>query len=182
MADVNDTIINEQFLDEIDNEYILKTVSTNEILADMNLNEIDAALTKTIILGIEEEAAKAIKENICVSLPNMGNVQRSYFKDLMQKHNKELQLARATMTKEEYKTYVKEVYRNLRNEAKTTYNKRKVFERFKRGRVKDFDKLVLKRGKHWANLYVQALLWLTPVEYNQDVQDQYDKINGRYID
>lgn len=181
MSEADDIIFNEQFLDGTDNEYILKSANMDDILSDLNLSIEDTAITKSIILGLEEEAAKAIKENICVCLPNMGNVQRDAFKDLLRQHNKELQFARKTMSKEDYKEYVKDLRRTLKNQAKEDYNKRKVLERYKRGKAKLFEDMCFKRGKAYANMYVQALLGLKTVEYNQEVQDQYDRINNNDI-
>lgn len=179
MAETNDAIIDEQFVDINVDDYVLQTVTVDNIISELNLSEDDAAITKSIICSLEHEASVAIKSNIIASLPYVGNIQKKIIKDRIKEHYKELQEVRASVSKEEYKQYVKDLRKQIRNDIVSEYNNRRVYNKFRNGYKKEYEKLVLSRGKAYADMYIQALFLLKVVPYDDDVQYQCDVIAGR---
>lgn len=178
MSEANDAVVNEQFVDLPNDEYILQTVNIDNIIKELNLNNDDADITRSIILNLEADAADAISNNVIASLPYVGNIQKNLIRQTMHGHNAELQMAKKQMTKEEYKEYAKEVRKQVREKIVSDYRERKIIHKLKKGSSKKYRKLVFEKGKAYADLYIQALFWLKAVEYNPDVQKQYDIING----
>lgn len=178
MANTNDIDINEQFVGDSFNEYVLQKVDINNIIPDLNLSDEESALVKSIILSLEEEASKCIKENLVVTLPNMGTIRRDNFNDVLRNHNKEIKFARANMTKEDFRDYMKDLRKAVRADIKESYLKRRLNEQIRRGKFKIYERLAVERGKTYAELYVKAIHWLRSVDYDPDVQKQFDIING----
>lgn len=172
----------EHFVDESTNNYILQTVDSNTILKELNISDEDTALTKSIIDTIEYEISNAIKKGLAASLPNVGVLQKDILRMKMSARKNEVQAARASMTKEEYKEYIKELRRTLKNEIQEEQHRRKRIRKIKQSYGKKYLEMVVNRGKAYADLYVESRFWFKTVEYNQEIQDQYDRIAGRYVD
>lgn len=177
---MDDVIKNDELVDKIDETYLLQEVNLDIILNDLNISDTDKALTKSIIIGIESNAAEAIKEYLTVALPNVGTIQKDATRTLMKDRWQELQEARKSMPKDDYLEYAKKVRKEIKDELAENYRKRKVIEKFKRKNKKTYDKLAKRYGLAYANFYVQSIIWLHEIPYDDDIQKQYDIINGRW--
>lgn len=180
MNEIDDTILNNEFIDSSNDIYTLKTVDIDDIIKDLKLSDEDEIITRSIILGIEYNAADTISNNLIASLPYVGTLQKDITKDLLQEHSEELKIARSTLDKESYKQYVRDLRKEIKDQIAADYNKRKYFESFKRSKNKLYNKLIIERGKAYADVYIYTRMLLKPIEFNQDIQDQYDRINGVY--
>lgn len=168
----------DQELDKFDETYVLQTVTMDTILEELHQSKDDTAITKSIILSLEEDIAKGIKDYLVVSLPLVGNVQKDATRTLMKDRWQELQDARKRMTKEEYIQYSKLVRKEIKDELANNYRQRKIIEKFRRKHKKLYDKYVKTRGFGYANLYVKSIIWLHDVIYDEAVQEAYDRLNG----
>lgn len=176
---MNDIEFNQDLIDD-SSIYSFNEVDQSIILDELDCDEEDKLTIKSIIDTIESQIAIHIKKGFIVNIPYIGNIQRSVLKDKLNTHNKELQLARSTMTKEDFKEYYKELRRQLKNEVKQEEHERKTIAKF-RNKYKDFYiTMAINRGRAYIELYIKSILWLSPIEYNQEIQDQYDRINGIY--
>lgn len=182
MARTTDVIDGSQFIDLIGTDYRLETVTTDNILSELELNEDEVALTKSIILSLEEEAAKTIKAGYIAQLPHVGTIQKDVVRDVLNSRRGDLNDAKKVMNKEEYKEFARQVYMESKNEVVEDYNKRKIVEKYKRNYKKLYTKLVINRGKLYADIYIEAILNLKSIPFDRAVQDQYDKLNGRWED
>lgn len=180
---MSDTLnYDEEFVDNVDTRYILYTKTTDDIISELDITEEEKVLTKSIILGLEEEVAKNLKENKIVSIPNIGICKKKLEAIELRKHNTELRLARKTMSQEEYKSYARDVYKFVRNKVKAEEAKNKLLNKYRSIHKRKYNEYAITRGLAYANLYIQSLMWFKVIDFNQEIQDQYDKINGRYIE
>lgn len=180
MNAANEVNYDEQFVDLPNEEYILQTVEIDTIINELTNDDEEAALTKSIILNLEEEAAKTIKAGLIAQLPQVGKIQRNTIKDMMQTRNKELREARKVMSKEDYKVFAKKVRKEVKDNIEEEYNKRKIVEKYKRNLKHTYTNLVINRGKLYAELYIQAILNCKSIPFDKAVQEQYDRLAGRY--
>lgn len=178
----DDNNYDEQFVDNIDTRYFLLAKDTNAILAELDMTEEEKVLTKSIILGLEEEVAKNIKDNKIVSIPNIGICKKKLEPIELRKRNAELREARQKLSKEDYKEFARNIYKDVRNKTKAIEYKNKLLNKYKSIHKKKYDKYAITRGLTYANLYIKALLWFKVIDFDRAVQDQYDRINGRYIE
>lgn len=179
---MDDTIKSDRLTDKLDETYILQEVTMDVILDDLHINSVERSITKSIILGIERDAAAAIKEHIVVSLPNVGNVLKDATQVKIKEHWQEIQEAKATLTKEKYKEFIKTLRKKIKDELAEQYRIRRTLEKFKRSHRKRYDEVCKIYGLAYGNLYLQSILWMTDIEFNPDVQEQYDRLNGVWED
>ena len=179
MSKTTDFIVNEDVVNNSSIDYNLQVVDMEYILDNMNLTPEDRELTKDIILNLEAQEAEAISKGLITQLPNYGTIVIDNIKRELHKHNKEMILARKQMTKDEYKQYVKDLRKDIKNNI--TEKRIKNIKRKKQQKnIKYFKKLIVNRGKAYVNMLYLAYDLLETIEFNQEVQDQYDKMLGRY--
>lgn len=177
----NETILNNLEIENSLNNYAIQTVNTDDILNSLKFHTIqERALVKSIIENLEEDIATGFKEGLIVAIPNIGTLWKDKLPEELRKRNKELWDKKHEISKEEFIEYVKDVRRDIKNQIKEDANKRKILNKTKYKFKKKYNELVVSRGKEYADVYICALLWLKPIDYNQEVQDQYDKIYGIY--
>lgn len=169
-------IVNEDFIDESSNKYVLQIATIDNVLSELNLSEDDEAITKSIILNLECEASNAIKIGLIASIPSIGCVQKDLLKETLRKRSDELKAARASLSKEDYKNYVREVQAEIKADLKDKYLKRKLVDRIKKQSKKFYDTMVINRGMAYTNLYIASRLWIEHIPFNKEVQEQYDII------
>jgi len=177
----DDTVeYNEDFIDYIDNKHNLIIKDINDIINALDSDEEEKLIIRSAILNLEERASKGISNGDIVSIPSIGICRKKLESEELRKYNKELREAKKVLNKEEYKDYARNIYRNIRNKIAKRDFKNKVLNKHKALYRNTYLKYAMQYGKAYADLWIQSLLWFKIVDYDQAVQDQYDRLNGRY--
>lgn len=161
----------------LQNGYSLEVLREKDILADINFkSDDDFNICKDIIFQLENKLAEVLKSGSTISLPYIGRLRKPLVKQEYYKNRNLLKVARSVMDAEDYKQYKKDVYKEcvakITSKDKLNQLRRRVIA-LNRKRYNEKYKVFGERG---ANLWVESLLWLMPIEFNQEVQDVYDKI------
>lgn len=166
-------------IESLDLDYAMITKNTNDILNDMDMNEDDELLTKSIITNLEKDVVTAVKNNQIAGIPQIGTVRKSPIRQAVMEHKEELKNARDRLTKEEYAVHLKEFVTEERAKDIEKQVAKRVYRRTKIVNKKMYDKLVIANGFAHANLYIQSILWLDYVPFDEEVQDAFDRINNK---
>jgi len=174
---MSNTSIKHREITRLKNGYELEVVRLEDVLADINFsNDDDFNICKDIIVNLEFKAGDIIAQNKTVSLPYIGRLRKPLVKKEFAKSYKLLKVAKSVLTKEEFKDYARDTY----NEAKEKVMSWKKNDQLRRKLIaannKKYKKIYLTFGEKLANVWIESLLWLTPVEFNQEVQDVFDEI------
>ena len=147
-----------------------------DIINMLNLSEDNQLLMESIITGIETTAAEFIRDGKIAQLPAVGCIRKDPIKKIVRDNHTNFKIARLHMDKEQYKEHVKgfivDAKKKLNKADKTKEYSRQVRTRNR----KKYDKLYASIGREYAEMYIHAIMLLSVVEYDQEVQDAYDKI------
>lgn len=171
--------INNREFTYLPNGYALEVLREKDILADIDFkSDDDFNICKDIIFHLENKLAGVLKDGGTVSLPYVGRLRKPLVKQEYYKNRKLLKVARSVMTAEDYKGYKKDVYRECVAKISSKDKLNQLRRRIKALNRKRYNEKYKVFGERGANLWVESLLWLTPIEFNQEVQDVYDKIEA----
>ena len=158
------------------NGYKLEVIRLNDVLTDINfVNEDELFICKDIIIQLEDKAASVIADNKTVALPYIGRLRKPLVKQEMNKQRKLLKLARQNMDDIDFKQYVKDTYYECVDKIASKDLKNKIRKRLIALNRKRYVEKYNLFGEFGANLWIESLLWLQPIEFNQEVQDVYDR-------
>ena len=163
----------------LQNGYSLEVLREKDILADINFkSDDDFDICKDIIFQLENKLAEVLKGGGTISLPYIGRLRKPLIKQEYYKNHNLLKVARSVMNEEDYKQYKKDVYRECVAKISSKDKLNQLRRRIKALNRKRYNEKYKVFGERGANLWVESLLWLTPIEFNQEVQDVYDKIEA----
>lgn len=164
--------------ENLNGSYKLNVKTTKDIIANLNMSREDKLITESIILNLEKNESDAIKLNHCITMPAVGTIQRRIDKLMLRKYNKELKDAAARLNKEEYKNYFKILHKKIFHEIKVQDARRAIFNKLKFGTNKKFTAEVLKYGYVTTCCKYLALTKFKVIEFDQELQDKWDELNG----
>ena len=76
----------------------------------------------------------------------------------------------------DYKDYKKDLYKECVAKVSSADNLKKLRKRIIALNRKQYVKKYNLFGEVIANIWVESILWLQPIEFNQEVQDVFDEI------
>ena len=169
--------VNNREITYLSGGYALEVVRTNDILADIDFNNSDDFdICKDIILQLETKAAQVLKEGKTISLPYVGRLRKPLVKHEYLKNRTLLKVAKSVMTKEDYNQYKKETYKECVAKISSEDNLKKLRRRVIALNRKKYVQKYKLFGEVIANIWIESILWLQPIEFNQEIQDVFDKI------
>lgn len=161
------------------NGYKLEVVRQNNILADIDFaDDIEFNICKDIITQLEDKSAAVLAESKTISLPYIGRLRKPLVKQEMNKQRKLIKFARQNMDKIDFKQYIRDTYKECVDKVASKDLKNKLRRQLIALNRKKYNEKYNLFGEFGANLWIESLLWLQPIEFNQEVQDVYDIIDG----
>lgn len=171
--------VNNQEITYLSNGYPLEVVRTNDILADIDFVENnDFDICKDIILQLENKASECLKEGKTISLPYIGRLRKPLVKQEYLKHRNLLKVAKTVMSAQDYKDYKRDIYKECVAKVSSEDELKKLRKRVIALNRKQYVKKYNLFGETIANIWVESILWLQPIEFNQEIQDVFDKIEA----
>ena len=159
------------------NGYRLEIVRQQQVLEDINFhNQDEFDICKDIISCLETKSSQVLAKGETVSLPYIGRLRKPLIIQELYKQKKLLKVARSVMDKDDYKEYKKEVYQECVSKIVNADNLAKLRRRLITLNKKKYLKKYKVFGEFGAMLWIESLLWLKPIEFNQEVQDVFDEI------
>lgn len=169
--------VNNKEITYLSNGYSLEVVRMNNVLADIDfVTQDDYDICKDIIFNLETKASEVLKEGKTISLPYIGRLRKPLVKTEYLKHRNLLKIARSVMTTQDYKDYKKDLYKECVAKVSSADNLKKLRKRIIALNRKQYVKKYNLFGEVIANIWVESILWLQPIEFNQEVQDVFDEI------
>ncbi|MBP3201335.1 MAG: hypothetical protein J6M39_06790 [Lachnospiraceae bacterium] len=171
--------VNNREITYLSNGCSLEVVRGKDILADIDFNsQDDFDICKDIIFQLESKAAEVLKQGNTIALPYVGRLRKPLVKQEYLKNRNLFKVARSVMSKEDYIEYKKDTYRECVAKINSEDNLKKLRRRtIALNRKKYIQKYKL-FGAVIANIWIESLLWLKPVEFNQEIQDVFDEIEA----
>lgn len=169
-------------IEEADNEYVIISKNISDILSDMDFeDEEEKILCESIITNLEKSAAASIREMKTVSLPYIGCLRINPIKRRFRDAKLHLSLMRKNMSKEDYKNYVRDTYRQFALEQKKIDEEKLIMTRIKRCNKKKYEELYKKLGRNYANMFIYSIRLLTPIDFDAEWEEQYQRLKGKTI-
>lgn len=159
--------------------YKLEVVRLNDILEDIGFNkdyEID--ICKDIITQLETKASQVLVQGGTVLLPYIGRLRKPLVKEEYQKNRKLLKVASSVMSAQDLRDYKHDLYWECVAKVESEDNCKKLRRRLIAKNRKQYLKKYELFGEFGANLWIETLLWLKPIEFNQEIQDVFDEIEA----
>lgn len=171
--------VNNREITYLSNGYPLEIIRMNDVLVDINFVEKDDFdICKDIIFQLETKASEVLKEGKTISLPYVGRLRKPLVKQEYLKHRTLLKVARSVMSAQDYKDYKKDLYKECVAKVSSKDELNKLRKRIIALNRKQYVKKYNLFGEVIANIWVESLLWLQPIEFNQEVQDVFDEIEA----
>lgn len=165
-------------VNDADKEYPIKVNSKNDILDSINFKtDIDRRIMTNAVNVVERLAAFGAKNMKIVSLPYMGTYRINPVRMAIKKCKYLLKLARSRMTKEEYKTYVRGLVREIVNNNTIKNNAKEDYKRILRNNKVKYARLAMKHGIAYAEMYIFSIYLMDVVEYSQEFEDIYAELS-----
>lgn len=154
-----------------DLDYVEKDI--NDILEDIEFDNIDDLLIcKDIITHLETTAAEEIKNDKCVQLPFIGSIRKNPLRKVLDENRTAFKLVAKNFSKEDAKAHYASVFQEKKNELRLEdYKKAKLKEVRNRNKTK-YEQLYTHLGPAYANMYLNAILMMRMVEFDQDFEDK----------
>ena len=159
--------------------YQLEVVRQKDILADINFSdEDDVDICKDIITQLETKAAQVLVQGGTVALPYIGRLRKPLVKEEYEKNRKLLKVASSVMSAQDLRDYKHDLYWECVAKVESEDNCKKLRRKLiAKNRKRYVEKYTL-FGESGANLWIETLLWMKPIEFNQEVQDVFDEIEA----
>lgn len=171
--------INNKEVTNLKNGYQLEIIRPKDIFNELGFNNNDdIEICKSIITQLETKAASILVQGKTVALPYIGRLRKPLVKQEINKQKHLLKVARNVMTKEDYKQYKKELYWECVDKIASIDDKRKLKRKLIAANRKRYIEKYNLFGEVGANLWIESLMFLTGVEFNQEVQDVFDEIEA----
>lgn len=160
-----------------DLDYVEKNI--NDILEDIEFDNIDDELIcKDIITHLETTAAEEIKNDKCVQLPFIGSIRKNPLRKVLDENRTAFKLVAKNFSKEDAKAHYASVFQEKKNELRLEdYKKAKLKEVRNRNKTK-YEQLYTHLGPAYANMYLNAILMMRMVEFDQDFEDKIRELNN----
>ena len=155
------------------------TKDHKEIIGDMEFETEEERLTCLDIIGsLEKEASSELRAGKIVQLPYIGTVAFNEVNIAIKKNSDDFKAFRAKHNKEEYQNYVVNFVNNKKEELNSSDNARIEFIKAKQNASKIYQKIYLKQGKEAAHKFINIILRLKVVEFNQEIEDMYQQLEN----
>lgn len=160
-----------------DLDYVEKDI--NDILEDIEFDNIDDELIcKDIITHLETTAAEEIKNDKCVQLPFIGSIRKNPLRKVLDENRTAFKLVAKNFSKEDAKAHYASVFQEKKNELRLEdYKKAKLKEVRNRNKTK-YEQLYTHLGPAYANMYLNAILMMRMVEFDQDFEDKIRELSN----
>lgn len=160
-----------------DLDYVEKDI--NDILEDIEFDNIDDELIcKDIITHLETTAAEEIKNDKCVQLPFIGSIRKNPLRKVLDENRTAFKFVAKNFSKEDAKAHYASVFQEKKNELRLEdYKKAKLKEVRNRNKTK-YEQLYTHLGPAYANMYLNAILMMRMVEFNQDFEDKIRELTN----
>lgn len=165
-------------IEEIDEQYKIIRKDVNDIIEEIDFDtEDDKLICHSIITNMDKYMAKTFKENKCANIPYMGCVRKTIIARTINENKTNFKLAKTELTKEEYKDHVRSYIYDAKETQKKLDREKLILKKIRSKFNKKYKELYVKLGAAYADLFIKSLSWFQPIEFNQDIQDMYDKLN-----
>lgn len=141
-------------------------------------SEEDKLMCEVIITNLEKYAAENIKQSKTVNIPYIGCIRKSPLREAIVSHRFDFKKARLSMSKEEYKDYVRQSIDKLKKEERRKNNLKRELYKIQKINHKQYNKLYESVGKTYADFYIFAIYCLTPVEHNEEFEELYRELSN----
>ena len=141
-------------------------------------NETDRNIANSIIDSLERKAAEDIKVGKVVVLPCIGKANINFLKRDFKAKLDKIKCIKNNIPEEQYKEYTKELFFDMKDKYEKRYVELSTVKRLKVINKKKYAKLVKKYNTTYANMYIFALSLLRPYEYDEEFEEQYNKISN----
>lgn len=174
---MNNNIIDNIYDDDLKHELEIDT--TKDIINSIRFeSEEEKLMCEVIITNIEKYAAENLRKSKTVSIPYIGCIRKSPLREAIVSRRVDFKKARLSMSKEEYKEYVRTTINELKKEERQQNNFKRDIYKIKRANSKQYDKLYKTVGKAYADFYIFAIYCLTPVEHNEEFEELYRELSN----
>ena len=160
-----------------DIEYDEKDI--NDIIFELAYTkEEEELLCKDIILHLETTAAEELQKDKCVQLPYIGSLRKSPIKKCLEENRVNFRIASKSLNKEDYTQHCSDVFRAKKAELRREdYVKAKRSELKKKHKAK-YEQYYKLLGPAYANMYIESILMLDVVPYNQEFEDRLKELEN----
>lgn len=161
--------------DDIDLDYVLIVKDKDILLNEIDFTNKERLLCSAIIDNLEKQASKEIISGKCVSIPFLGTIQKNWYKSKVISHYKDFKQARNTLSKDEYKEYVRQTMEEEIKIHNDEEAKIKKFNKFKRSVLPQYLKLMNKHGVAYANAWLVTRQKFEVVEFDEEIEEIYER-------
>lgn len=140
--------------------------------------EEDELLCRDIILNLELTAAEEIKNDKCVQLPFIGSIRKNPLKKVLDENRTAFRLARKNLNDDDFKAYCAETFQNKKDKLRLEdYRKAKIKEIRNKYKTR-YEQYVTHLGPAYANMFLNAILMMRMVEFDQEFEDTYNRLRN----
>lgn len=165
-------------VDIINDNYETIVKDSFNILNEINFeSDDDALIMKSIISSLEKEAAQAVRDNKCVSIPYVGCVRKNAKHREALKIMDEIKESYRNMSAEEYRAYCKRTFKDIALTVNYNEYVKRCIRHIRAINREEYDRLTFLYGIHYANIYIKSIYWLEYIPFDPEVQAAYDRLN-----
>lgn len=170
---------NNKEVTNLKNGYQLEVIRPKDIYNTLGFDNFDdVEICKSIITQLEIKASSILSQGKTVALPYIGRLRKPLVKQEITKQRHLLKVARSVMDKEDYKQYKKDLYWECVYKISSIDEQRKLKRKLISLNRKRYIQKYKLFGETIADLWIESLMFLKGVEFNQEVQDVFDEIEA----
>lgn len=140
------------------------------------LSPVEEDVMSDIIAQFDSDMGVGLAQNKIVSIPYIGNLRKNNTRIEFTKKKFLLKIAKRYMSKEDLKEYAKELYKEARKIAEDKDRLRVIIRQNIINNRKKYERLILKSGKVYADMFILSISCFSVIPFDQDVEDAWQEI------
>lgn len=156
---------------------IIPKIKTNDIISKIIGTADEKCIMIDIIESMDLMISAEIRNDKVVQLPYMGSIEPSIFQKKFKERSASHKILKERLSEEEYSETIKDEIKEIREEIKEKKIRDKRYENIKRKNIKKYTELSQTKGKAFADLYILTRLEVTPIEFDEHLNNLILGIN-----
>lgn len=156
---------------------IIPKIKTNDIISKIIGTADEKCIMIDIIESMDLMISAEIRNDKVVQLPYMGSIEPSIFQKKFKERAGSHKILKERLSEEEYIETIKDEIKEIREEIKEKKIRDKRYENIKRKNIKKYTELSQTKGKAFADLYILTRLEVTPIEFDEHLNNLILGIN-----
>lgn len=167
-------------IEELNDNLDLIVKTKSDILEELNFKtDDDKFLCESIIDNLESTVFNNVRDGLTVSIPYIGTLRKNPIRELINDNKQHLSNVRKCLSKEEYKSYMREYITDAKIKQKAKDRLKYILKQIRSKNKNKYEKYYSTFGRAYAELYLNAIYWMKEIPFDAEVEEMFQKLSNK---